>query len=69
VQDLASGGVDVSDGATQPDRTNAASGGQGRVQPAVIVVPCGSLEQLDAEALAVPSGSRRLIHQNSGKSQ
>ena len=61
VEDLAGDGVDVTDGATQPNRPNAASGSQGSGQPAVIVVPGGALEQLDAEAPAVPASSRPVI--------
>ena len=69
VEDLASDGVDVPDGATQPDRPNTASSSQGSGQPAVIVIPGGALEQLDAEAPAVLARSRPVVYQDGGKSQ
>jgi len=68
VEDLAGDWVDLPDGATQPDRANAAAGRQSSGQPAVIVIPGGALEQLDAEASAVVAGSGPVVYQDGGKS-
>ena len=48
-EDLPGGGVDVADGAAQPDRADAPACGQGGGQPLLVVVAGGAVEQLGIE--------------------
>ena len=61
-EDLPGVGIDVADGAAQPDRANASPGRLGPRQPLVIVVTSSTLEQLGVEGpsyLAVDQRWRR----------
>jgi hypothetical protein len=49
VEDFPGGGVDVADGAAQPDRAHAPAGRHGRAQPLLVVVPGDAVEQLGVQ--------------------
>ena len=53
-EDLPGTGIDVADGAAQPDRANASPGRLGPRQPLVIVVTGSTLEQLGVEGPRLP---------------
>ena len=69
VQDLAGGGVDVADGAAQPDRPHASPGGEGAVEPLVVVVAGGAVEQFVVEGPGARPGPRAGVGQDGDQGQ
>ena len=57
-KELTGGGVDVADGAAQPDWPDTASGGQRAGQPLVVVVAGGAVEQFVFEGPGARPGPR-----------
>ena len=68
-EDLAGGGVDVADGAAQPDRADAPTGRQGGGQPLLVVVAGRAVQQLGVEGAGARSWPVPVIDQDGAQGQ
>ena len=68
-EDLAGAGVDVADGAAQPDGPDASAGVRARAEPGVVVVAAGACEQFVVECPGARPGPRTVIGEHGGQGQ